>query len=455
MDIHSLSPIDVRAGPPPPYAATPVVVAETTTTRTEVVTTTTTETTTHLFSLPYWKRRNGHPSPRHSVERCHSASSLSNLFFDKALPPTPPNETTAPHGADRLSNPPYSAPFPSSVSDPEVLLARSRKVSAGQQTAAALAHAALGIGLPHASTSFSRADMNTIAFTASPLSPRDLSSAHIRRVKSSQRIQARHTSETHEVPSEQPGERRRRGLSFTTSSLLNLTITNIKGKGRESESSLISPKPSPKPLARRSSFWFKKKASNPSENVVKHSQDELVPTIPPLPPVHHIPPFKFSDFTTISTPSPTEQATPTHSSGLPRSHSDDHVLNSTLSSPEISAKPTSPPSSSYELFPFPDPHPSTESNSRRSRTQSNTPLLHRLSMGVFSSGESSQLSPTPSIRLNGYSQPPMNSLPHTHVRKPETPVPKPLREEESPEVYLERLRMAVSKAEVAGILASR
>jgi hypothetical protein len=57
--------------------------------------------------------------------------------------------------------------------------------------------------------------------------------------------------------------------------------------------------------------------------------------------------------------------------------------------------------------------------------------------------------------LNGYSQPPTNSLPHPHVRKPETPIPKPLREEESPEVYLERLRTAVSKAEVAGILASR
>lgn len=434
-----MSPVD-EYRPPPPYAA-----SQTTTTRTEVVTTTTTETTTHLFSLPHWKKRN---APRNSVESRHSASSLSNLFFDKALPPTSPNETIGPHSAHRPSNPPYSATFPSSVSHPEILLARSRKVSAGQQTAAALAHAALGIGLPHASTSFFRTDTNTITFAASPASPTDLPSANIRRVKSSQRIQARHISETHEgAPSKQPGERRRRGLSFTTSSLLNIANTDIKGKGRESESSLISPTPSPKPLARKSSFWFKKKGSNPSESFAKHSQDELVPT--PLPPVHHIPPFKFSDFTALSTLSATEKAT--HSPGLPRSP-DDHVLNSTLSSPEISAKLTSPPSASYEHFPFPDPHPSTQSSSRRSRTQSNTPLLHRLSMGVFSSGESP---PTPGIRLNGYSQPPTNSLPHPHARQPETPIPKPLREEESPEVYLERLRTAVSKAEVAGILASR
>lgn len=441
-----MSPVDSEYRPPPPYAAT-----QTTTTRTEVVTTTTTETTTHLFSLPHWKKRNAHPSPRNSVENRHSASSLSNLFFDKALPPTPPNETIRPHSAHRPSNPPYSATFPSSVSHPEILLARSRKVSAGQQTAAALAHAALGIGLPHASTSFFRTDTNTIAFTASPASPRDLPSANIRRVKSSQRVQARHISETHEgAPSKQPGGRRRRGLSFTTSSLLNIANTDIKGKGRESEPLLISPTPSPKPLARKSSFWFKKKGSNPPESSVKHSQDELVPTPPPLPPVHHIPPFKFSDFTALSTLSATEKAT--HSPGLPRSHSDDHVSNSTLSSPEVSARLTSPPSASYEHFPDPDPHSFTESSSRRPRTQSSTPLLHRLSMGVFSSGESP---PTPSIRLNGYSQPATNSLPHPHARKPETPIPKPLREEESPEVYLERLRTAVSKAEVAGILASR
>jgi len=448
MDTHLLSPVDkysVRAGPPPPYAATPLVVAETTTTRTEVVTTTTTETTTHLFSLPHWKKRNGHPSPS------HSASSLSNLF-DKALPTTPSNETTGLHAADKPSNPPYSAIFPSSASHPEAFLTRSRKVSAGQQTAAALAHAALGIGLPHASTSFSRTDMNTIAFVASPISPRDLPSANIRRVKSSQRVQARHISETHEgVVSEQSGERRRRGLSFTTSSLLSLTNTDIKGKGRESESLITSPKPSPKALVRRSSFWFKKKGSNPPEGFVKHIQDELVPTLPPLPPVHHVTPFKSSDFTALTTPLATEKATPTHSPELPRSHSEDHVLNSTLSS-VIPATRTFPPSSSYEHFPFPDPHPSTDPTSRRSRTQSNTPLLHRLSMGVFSSGDSP---PMPSIRLNSSPRSPMNSLPHPHIRKIETPIPKPLREEESPEVYLERLRAAVSKAEVAGILASR
>ena len=445
MDTHLLSPI--RAGPPPPYAATPVVVAETTTTRTEVVTTTTTETTTHLFSLPYWKKRNGHPSPRNSVERSHSASSLSNLFFDKALPPTPSNETTG-----RPRNPQYSAIFPSSVSHPEALPTRSRKVSAGQQTAAALAHAALGIGLPHASTSFSRTDTNTIAFVASPISPTDLPPANIRRVKSSQRVQARHISETHDgVASKQSGERRRRVLSFTTSSLLNLANTDIKGKGRESESSITPPKPSPKALVRKSSFWFKKKGSNPSEGFVKHSQDELVPTLPPLPHVHHITPFKSSDFTAPTTSLATENATPTHSPELPRSHSEDHVLNSTLSS-VIPTTRTPPPSSSYEHFPFPDPHPSTDSTSRRSRTQSNTPLLHRLSMGVFSSGESP---PTPSIRLNGSPRSPINSLPHPHIRKIETPIPKPLREKESPEVYLERLRTAVSKAEVAGILASR
>lgn len=34
-------------------------------------------------------------------------------------------------------------------------------------------------------------------------------------------------------------------------------------------------------------------------------------------------------------------------------------------------------------------------------------------------------------------------------------IPKPLTKEESPDIYLTRLQLAVSKAEVAGILASR
>ncbi|KAF8973722.1 hypothetical protein BDZ97DRAFT_1648381 [Flammula alnicola] len=58
------------------------------------------------------------------------------------------------------------------------------------------------------------------------------------------------------------------------------------------------------------------------------------------------------------------------------------------------------------------------------------------------------------MRSSSHSQSSTISSPHPLTRKPETPIPKPLGEEESPEVYLTRLKSAVSKAEVAGILAS-
>ncbi|KAL1748872.1 hypothetical protein HDZ31DRAFT_28634, partial [Schizophyllum fasciatum] len=89
----------------------------------------------------------------------------------------------------------------------------------------------------------------------------------------------------------------------------------------------------------------------------------------------------------------------------------------------------------------------------RPRSNTNPPILHRLSMTLFPSsvpsfsnnvGSSSGHSPADSPR-------PSLSRPQ---HKPSIEIPKPRTNEESPEVYLHRLSEVVSKAEIATVLAS-
>ena len=94
---------------------------------------------------------------------------------------------------------------------------------------------------------------------------------------------------------------------------------------------------------------------------------------------------------------------------------------------------------------------------RRPRSQTNPPLLHRLSVGLFSSG------PALTTKASGVFGPnmftssamPLNESPRLSISKPSVEIPKPHVDEESPDVYLERLLSIVSKAEIAGVLASR
>jgi hypothetical protein len=453
-----------QASLPPSYnesTRSPLLVAEMTTTRTEVVTT---ETTTHLFSLPTWKKRSGPRSPvlpqgtedaTNSFDMHHSRKPPpSPALYDKALPPTPPNELPDPIGStsDDLEQSMSSA-VPS-ISQLDSYRLRSRKSSAGPHATVALVHAALGVGLPHASTSMSR-ETNGISFMtpSSPVSSGIASSPSVRRVKSSQRVQQRHASDTHEnAAHEKIIERRKRGLSFTTASFLHLGNTDVKGKGKEVQQQSASPKVPPPPLSRKSSFWSKKKTNQPSES----PQTEATLTLPSIPPVDQFTPFEISSFTIPSSTSSITSSLP-HASDMSRSLSE----NAGVSHSSSSSPPILPPGS----ISFPRTSQSHGSTNERTaahtsdsvatprlRTQT-TPLLHRLSMGVFSSGELS-LSPAPSTRPHDQTQSASPS-PHPFPRKPDMPIPKPRRSEESPEVYLTRLKSAVGKAEVAGILASR
>ncbi|KAI0824263.1 hypothetical protein BC628DRAFT_1323355 [Trametes gibbosa] len=94
----------------------------------------------------------------------------------------------------------------------------------------------------------------------------------------------------------------------------------------------------------------------------------------------------------------------------------------------------------------------------RPRAQTNPPLLYRLSVNLF--GPSSSNPPTsassPNVHEGQAVTTPPSSLGSSRpsLSKPSVEIPRPRSDEESPEVYLSRLVEAVSKAEVASILAS-
>lgn len=457
---------------PPPYEHSPsssLLLSETTTTRTETVTTTTTETTTHFFSLPYWKKRTLTGTQSSSVQRnsaedfpghISSNSAIHPPFVNKALPPTPPEflETSP----DDLTNElPASTTLPSPNRVSEYTATRKQKQSGGSQSATVLAHAALGIGLPHvglprASASFPLPEKNTIPFTStsssSPTTP-------VRRAKSAYRLQTRHFSES--VSNDMAGgsvEPRSRGISFNGESLLNIGRSEIKGKGKESSVQVLGPtepqKMSPKPLVRKSSFWTRRKGAE-SIKPTPNSEPGNLPDLPSLPLVDHVYPFDISDFSNVPPVTPTNDSPnpkPNGPSQLSRSHSDNTQL-SNLSPDMLTISSSVPWPTSYGNDVITE---TLQSNGNptsfaRPRRQTSTPLLHRLSLGVF-------LSPEPSPTTNLKNDQPQISIKSPvlpTLRKPESHFPKPLTGEESPEVYLSRLKAAVNKSEVAGILASR
>ncbi|KAJ7139815.1 hypothetical protein C8R44DRAFT_660419 [Mycena epipterygia] len=465
---------------PPPYKdpAAPLLVAETTTT-TQVLTTTTTQ-TTHFFSLPLWKKRPSIPAPvvRHSVfgvdvtedGRVHGRD---RFMVEKDLPPTPPNESVFPV---RLAgtNGTVRAPEEDTTTDSLFPPASPRK------STAALAHASLGLGLPHAmlnsSASSSSSDINTVAFATSDLRP---PVDTLRRAKSSQKLRTISAFEppvTIEVSNSEGSTRRTRGVSLgTTAAFLNLGGSDTKGKGREIEEQPVRPPPKAS-LARRASFWSRKKSITTDSSAALPLR-ETIP-VPSLPSVLPLTPFTMDDIAMSSSPSPSK-----HSPGLSRSYSEKggvpptparsdnsgHARPRRLSrrpaTADSSARsphfPDSPPPPPLPPSPLPAVTPDIRGTDapephvplRRPRAQTNPPLLYRLSMNLFSSSTSPSLTQPPSLLHDSPQNSPFES-PRISLNKPPSVIPKPETDHESPEIYLSRLLLAVSKAEVAGILAS-
>ncbi|KAK0198688.1 hypothetical protein F5146DRAFT_1131651 [Armillaria mellea] len=493
--------------PPPPYeestAHSVVYSEETTTTTTEVVTTTTTQTTTHLFSSPLWRK---HVAPIVTDRPTASARSYDMLpsqrgplRVEKDLPPIPTDDDDIPSSSSSRRDSaeeimaesmlPSLFPSPDGRACPETL-------PIPQSSTAALAQASLGVGLPHvisrSSSSSPFSEVNTVAFTTSSI---PASRPALRQSKSSHKLRA--ASDTRDGSY---GERRRtRGLSLNASTFLSFSISDSKGKGKAKE---VEEEVPPKTLSRRASFWTRKKTLIPDPPAPPKAPPHSNNLYTPLPSVQPGSPFFMNLDTPRSAASNHQSASTSHTRGLSRSHSErfakgrsalpeqspstsslvppkarrptrrpatadplnsSHVVGSLFT--ESARFTSSPLSDTPPPPPLPQRHdlepPEFYNQNRRPRAQTNPPLLHRLSLSLLFSGPSQPSSPFTLVsnRLasaSSSSSSPVisnNNSPRPSLHKT-VDIPRPRVDDESPEVYLDRLCAVVSKAEVAGVLAS-
>ena len=444
---------------PPPYnqrSSSPLLLAETTTTRTEVVTTTTTETTAHFFSFPYFRKRPGSshrsskddysnhnvPSPRRPSDRA---------LFEKALPPTPPDETRNSQKDSVIMHSPQDLVASSPIAQRTTEVVHFATSTPRTHSTAALTHAALGKGLPNASRSISYVETNTIPFVSST-SPIPVLTPTVRKSRSFQWLK-RNVSENNAPSSNNdhlnyPVSERHRRLSFGANS--------PGDKGKPIELLSVDPKAAPKNISRRASFWSKKRGS-PSKEPSNSSQDEgVILTMPPLPPVHNVSPFNISHLTEAPSSFPIQTTATTHASKMSLSCSEINEQTPLPSTGQSFSGSTPPQANSFSDPSYNVGPCETVAPLPRPRAQTNPPFLRRLSM-VFSALEPS--SPL-DLHASNSSQLPVTTptLARQAIPKPVIPkpvIPKPLSKEESPDIYLTRLQSAVSKAEIAGILASR
>jgi hypothetical protein len=446
--------------PPPPYnqsSSLPLVLAGTTTTRTEVVTTTTTETTTHFFSLPSFRKRAGpgHQSPKddypnHNIPALRLPSDIA--LFEKALPPIPTNETGSSQNDPMIMEDlTTSSPIPQLAPD----VVHSTTSAPQTYSMTPLTHAASGKGLPFTSSS-SYPETNTIPFV-SCASPIPSLPSPVRKSRSFQWLK-RNVSEIY-APSSNDDHlnhsvsERHRGLSFGANPFLGIGLPGDVDKGRPTERSSVGSNAAPNTISRRASFWSKKRgsSSNGPSNHQSHKEDTIL-TLPPLPSIHHVSPFNISHLTEAPSSLPVQTTVTNHVREMSKSCSE---INERASlSP---GRPSFSGSIPSQGAPFSDPSCNvgpreTAPPLLRPRAQTNPPFLRRLSMGV-----SSTVEPSPPLHIHASDAAQLLPISPTIAQQavPKPIIPKPLGKDESPDIYLTRLQLAVSKAEVAGILASR
>ena len=489
-----------RTSSPPPYgeaANSRLIIAETTTT-TEVVTTTTTttQTTTHFFPLSPWKRRGNlsqSASPPPPPQSTPASSTSENgvvcsapmstvLRVDKDLPPTPSDVSHSPSNTSPRQDltiigsntAGVNSTFDNEHHDFRTTLrpSLSRKPSIPFSTRWApkapqtVVHPSPAVGLPrivHEVAASLPPDINTIAFVTSPLppspSPRPASS-HIRHARCTQRPKVKSTYEATslEVDREILENRRNRGLSLGTT-LFN--FGNSTKREELQESSI--PHSASGSLSRKPSLWFRKK-TNSSTATSSLPVSPVVANSEPLrlPEVHPVSPFDI-DICLSSSDGGSEVR---HVRALSRSHSERMqasrpatVTSGAVQDGSVVRHPSRHPSAySYPHPPVLDDPLSPTSvlpplrSPTRPRAQTNPPFLHRLSTNLFplslsSANFTSAINSSPSVAFVASPKSSLSRIPPN--------IAKPQIGEESPEAYVNRLAVAISKSEIATVLASR
>ncbi|KAF9015320.1 hypothetical protein BDQ17DRAFT_1269079 [Cyathus striatus] len=429
----------------------------------------------HFLSLPLWKKRvqnNTSKDVNGTVNRPRPILPSNSYLVDKDLPPTPLDDTTeslrlrpslVEQGVDRERV--------SSVSQTSIGLVPSVDHVHRPQSTSALAQAILDVGLPHAlpRNASSSSAVNTISFTL-PTSTSEVSaslSPNIRKSKSTQILGTRPSIQTSFTSS--TNNRRIRGLSFGTSPFLHSPSSDSKGKEKAKDDYNNSEPRPEKKLLRKTSFWSRKRYVQTSEMPASTSSGPKELSLPFLPSVQPGSPFDMQHL--LSSPSGGAADTRSfHFRGLSRSHSAregrsdaSHVVTDAMPGsqkrPSTAGATVVPRKNSRIFFHGSTNTPKTTSTfygdrpavfpgeearplPQRQRALTTPPLLHRLSLNVFQSSN-----PQTKLHVNTSDAPQITTLPTSKY------IPK-VNDDESPEAYLNRLQISVTKKEIPEILAS-
>ncbi|KAH7915398.1 hypothetical protein BJ138DRAFT_1055060 [Hygrophoropsis aurantiaca] len=460
----------------------------------------------HFFSLPHWTRR---VLPSQSITRkniiAHATDELGvitpatptkSLMLDKDLPPAPMHDSppigdnAVQRQTSRSENTNISSP---SVASPPKPLRTEPSLSSIQSTAA-LAQAALQLGIPH---TMPRASLSTDINTVNFISSSSLCCQEVRRQKSSQSIRAEPVSGN--GPS-------RVELSRTRGISIGPGITSAKGKDVDWSAS-GSEKNAPsltRGLSRRPSFWSRRQADSSvssNQHLAVPSASPCLPAVQPTSPfqvdfemsrnstqhhnMRHSPqlirrhserssqhpplietasgPLQTSPSSIASSRSPRRPATADQSSrATPRSPprrpntadplSRFRSRSFFTSSSQISSISTATPGSSSRGELRNETAPLRDLPQLRSRSSTNPPLLHRLSVNIFASSPPSATK-TGTFFGNHITSSPSTSSPRRSLGETPPEISK-VQAGESPEAYVHRLSSVAGKADIAGILAS-
>ena len=500
-----------------------------------------------IFSIPLWRRRSSqalgavNTNPRDaktltgqqgikrpSVDNSATASTYS-FNLDKDLPAIPsdfreyePTQGTSNHpiGISGFVSP-ICDEFASHQSSPASapISRKNSLVPPHSQPTLALAHAALGLGLPHtmplvASTSNNSEASSSSSHKSGGLLTRAASSSNVRRAKSFSRTRSEGLFSS-SSPLESVPRRRTRVLSIAepVSKPVERRSADLKGKEKAVEPATSNETP-PKLLVKKPSFWNRRRVQSlrapvPSETAAADDQNRnSVPTLPNILPMTPLFPGKDLDKPGPLSIETTSQHLRVQGRNLRRRHSERSTSLSSPVSPDFvqsfafhvpASSPTSrtssptrqagtptPPATVFPLEAWrEEPHAdvtvgapsptiapdSTRTQVRHSensvrvrpRSMTNPSLLfHRLSLGFFSSSPS-PVSPACSPVSNGIldgsnfhaSPRTSDSLPRSSLSRSHIEIPKPLINEESPEAFVGRLEEIVGKSDIAGVLASR
>ena len=455
----------------------------------------------HFFSFPLWKRtnvstfsvQNPHPAPD-DFGGLSKRSSFDTNKWNDSPPPIPPKDHIPSTIIPRISSVSGDddnqefVPGSSTMGSRERTPPRRKQDPPIRQSTTVLAQASLGLGLPHVmphhGASSSSLDITALRKAgARNDSDTGIARSIIRKAKSFQKLRQ-------EPPTEGPQDlrqhRRSRGLS------LGPLHFAIEGKDKERE-----PDSPAKGISRKSSFWRRRKDSL---KTLVHSEPEK--SLPPVP----NPPTDRNDLpsATINDGSdrdgapgltPGQPLTPkskrstllrSRSTLLQRSHSErtlpgirpssahgrsQYTPSRSSEMPRLPGRPStagalSSTSRSTHLTPSVSfasitPQPITDRvdsfpldpSKPRPRASTNPPLLHRLSMNLFSS--SPPIPALPHTQLTGSPDASTISSPRPSTSKQSIDIPKARIDEESPKQYVDRLTDTIPKSDIATVLASR